>query len=97
MTVPGERKRIASARGISLSVNDLDADFTGDRGCPAVSCSPNFRHLRTGSMLILCYMAIAAPASAYPGIPTPRTSTTGAERSARFVPTAAAGGAAAGR
>jgi hypothetical protein len=48
-------------------------------------------------MLMLCYMAMDAPASAYAGIPTPRTSTTGAERNARFARTADAGGAAAGR
>ena len=48
-------------------------------------------------MLMLCYMTMDAPASAYAGIPTPRTSTTGAERSARFVRTADAGGAAPGR
>jgi len=42
-------------------------------------------------------MSIDAPACAYAGILTPRTSTTGAERTARFVRTAAAGGHASGR
>jgi len=41
-------------------------------------------------------MTIDAPACAYAGILTPRTSTTGAERSARFVRAAAAGGHASG-
>ena len=47
-------------------------------------------------MLMLCYITMGAPASAYAGIPTPRISTTGAERSARFVRTAGAGGVASG-
>jgi hypothetical protein len=47
-------------------------------------------------MLMLCYMTMGAPASAYAGIPTPRTSTTGAEQNARFARTAGAGGAASG-
>ena len=47
-------------------------------------------------MLMLCYVTMDAPVSAYAGIPTPRTSTTGAERSARFVGTAGVGGEASG-
>jgi hypothetical protein len=39
-----------------------------------------------------CCITTEAPVSAYAGILTPRTSTTGAERIARFVPTASAGG-----
>jgi len=41
-------------------------------------------------------MTIDVPACAYAVIRTPRTSTTGAERSARFVRAAAAGGHASG-
>ena len=48
-------------------------------------------------MLSLCDVTIDAPVSVYAGILTPRTSTTGAERSARFVRTAGAGGEASGR
>jgi len=48
-------------------------------------------------MLRLCYETIDAPASAYAGILTPRTSTTGAERSARFAWTVGVGGEASGR
>ena len=48
-------------------------------------------------MLLLCYVTMDVPVSANAGIPTPRTSTTGAERSARFARTADAGGAAPGR
>jgi hypothetical protein len=44
-----------------------------------------------GRIPVLCYTK-DAPVSAYAGIPTPRTSTTGAERSARFVPIVRAGG-----
>jgi hypothetical protein len=42
-------------------------------------------------MLRLCYLTIDAPVCVYAGILTPRTSTTGAERSARFVRTADVG------
>ena len=48
--------------------------------------------LSTGNMLKLCHVTIDAPVSACAGILTPRTSTTGAERSARFVRTAGVGG-----
>jgi hypothetical protein len=44
----------------------------------------------------LCYMKRHPRISAYAGILTPRISTTGAERSARFVRTARAGGHASG-
>jgi hypothetical protein len=44
---------------------------------------------------VLCYTK-DAPVSAYAGILTPRTSTTGAERNARFVPIVRAGGQASG-
>ena len=44
-----------------------------------------------------CYMKLDAPVSVYAGIRTPRTGTTGAERSARFVPTVHVGGQASGR
>ena len=58
---------------------------------------PDCAPLRTDMILRLCYMKIDAPVSVYAGILTPRTGTTGAERSARFVPTARVGGQVAGR
>jgi hypothetical protein len=58
---------------------------------------PTFPPLRTGSILTLCYLKVDAPGSAYAGILTPRTSTTGAEQSARFVQTARVGSEAPGR
>ncbi|MGA9855817.1 MAG: hypothetical protein WBR29_11125, partial [Gammaproteobacteria bacterium] len=58
---------------------------------------PTYVPLRAGMILGLCYMKIDAPVSANAGIPTPRTSTTGAERSARFVWIARVGGQALGR
>jgi hypothetical protein len=48
-------------------------------------------------ILSLCCMKKDAPVSAYAGILTARTSTTGAERSARFVRTARVGGQVSGR
>ena len=48
-------------------------------------------------MLVLCYLTMGASGSAYAGIRTPRTSTTGAERSARFARIAGVGGGASDR
>lgn len=65
--------------------------------CPVFERLPTCAPLRTGRILRLCYMKIDAPVSVYAGTLTPRTSTTGAERSARFVPTARVGGQVSGR
>ena len=71
-------------------------DVTHERrsapGIPHVSCSSASRQLRVGIILMLCYTTMDAPGSAYAGILTLPTGTTGAERSARFVRTARAGG-----
>jgi hypothetical protein len=48
-------------------------------------------------MLSLCHETIDTPAFAYAGILTPRTGTTGAGRSARFVRIADVGGEISGR
>ena len=53
--------------------------------------------LGTGKMLRSCYETTDASVFAYAGILTPRTSTTGAGRSARFVRTARVGGEISGR
>jgi len=59
-------------------------------------CLLTYSPLRTGMIHTLCYMKRHPRISAYAGILTPRISTTGAERSARFVRTARAGGHASG-
>ena len=51
-----------------------------------------FPQLRMGIILRLCYTTIDPPVFAYAGILTPHTGTTGAERNARFVRIADAGG-----
>jgi hypothetical protein len=64
--------------------------------CPAFCCSRPRPPTLSSKILRLCYMN-DAPVSVDAGILTPRTSTTGAARSARFARTARVGGLASGR
>ena len=75
----------------------LSKRYPGIGSCAAVSCSPAYPPLPASSILELCHPAKVALVSAYAGILTPRTSTTDAELSARFVRTAVVGGATPGR
>ena len=108
----GERAAIRAGRAdgtaLHFPFNNRDVEFNR-RSRPSAKRYPGIIRdyplsaayyllpLGAGRMLRLWYVTIDAHVSAFAGILTLRTSTTGAERNARFVRTADVGGEASGR